>query len=60
MVHSVPHSEIRALVGDLREHGKYLFVTDLTEHYYVNFGSSWQAFVEAIQLKEDISPAERT
>lgn len=53
MVHSVPPNEIRALVESLRDQGKYLFVTNLTEDYYVKFGSSWQEFVDALQLKEE-------
>jgi hypothetical protein len=50
MVHSVPREEVRGLVEGLRTRGRYLFVTDVSEHYYVQFGSSWNEFIEAMQL----------
>jgi hypothetical protein len=48
MVHSVPINEVRGLVRELRHRGKYLFVTDLQEHYYVQFGTCWSEFVDAM------------
>jgi hypothetical protein len=48
MVHSVPKIAIRDLVQELRHRGKYLFVTDLFENYYVGFGSCWKDFVDAM------------
>jgi Spherulation-specific family 4 len=48
MVHSVPVDDVRGLVRQLRHRGKYLFVTDLSEHYYVQFGSSWREFIDAM------------
>lgn len=51
MVHSTPPAELKQLVQELRCRGEYLFVTELREHYYVKFGSSWQDFIEAMQME---------
>jgi hypothetical protein len=50
-VHSVPLQALKQLVVELRDRGQYLFVTNLREHYYVSFGSSWREFVEAMQME---------
>lgn len=50
IVHSVPRNEIKQLVLELRHRGQYLFVTELRERYYEKFGSSWDDFVEAMQM----------
>ncbi|KAF2198388.1 hypothetical protein GQ43DRAFT_164042 [Delitschia confertaspora ATCC 74209] len=51
IVHSVPREEIRELVMELRERGRYLFVTESNEDFYVKFGESWVDFVEAMQVQ---------
>ena len=48
MVHSVPKDKVKDLVQQLQQRGKYLFVTDLYENYYVQFGTCWQEFAEAM------------
>jgi hypothetical protein len=48
MVHSVPEKDIEALVGDLRERGAYLFITDLTAGFYEAFGEYWGRFADAM------------
>jgi hypothetical protein len=49
IIHSVPKDEVKVLVQELRQRGQYLFVTDLSENYYCDFGSSWNEFVLAMQ-----------
>lgn len=51
MVHSVPWDEVEQLVHHLRHRGEYVFVTDLSEHYYSRFGSSWGEFIKAMQME---------
>jgi hypothetical protein len=51
IVHSVPRDKVKGVVRQLRQHGGYLFVTDLSEHYYVSFASSWSDFIEAMQAE---------
>lgn len=49
-VHSVPANEVAKLVMDLRRRGQYIFVTDPSELFYVQFGQSWTVFIHAMQL----------
>ena len=51
IIHSVPRDEITGLVQKLRYRGKYVFVTDLCENYYVRFGESWADFIRAVQMQ---------
>jgi hypothetical protein len=48
IVHTVPKDELKPLVHQLRKRGEYLFVTDLCENYYSQFGPGWKDFVEAM------------
>jgi hypothetical protein len=48
IVHTVPKDELKPLVHQLRKRGEYVFVTDLCEHYYSQFGPNWKEFVEAM------------
>jgi hypothetical protein len=46
----VPANKVAKLVLDLRCRGQYLFVTDPSELFYIQFGQSWTAFIHAMQL----------
>ncbi|GAB7365321.1 hypothetical protein MBLNU230_g6402t1 [Neophaeotheca triangularis] len=48
IVHSVPNDRLPRMVHELRHRAQYLFLTDARYEYYERFGSSWQAFVQAM------------
>jgi len=47
MVNSTPGEEVGSLVKELKEKGKYVFVTDLRKDFYAGLGD-WREFVEAM------------
>ena len=48
MVHSTPTARIEDLVLATRERAAYIFVTDLSEGRYEDFGDHWKTFVAAM------------
>lgn len=50
IIHSVPAQDVQQLVLDLRHRAAYLFVTDLNQRMYNEFGQSWDDFIVAMQM----------
>jgi hypothetical protein len=48
MIHAVPMGNITEFVWAMREKAAYIFVTDLAECCYQNFGDSWKTFIAAM------------
>ena len=52
MVHSLPagygYSDLESYVNKLCDGAEFLFLTNLSQDYYANWGSSWNSFVNAI------------
>ena len=55
MLYSVPESEVVNVTWELRSRGRYVFVTDVSEGAYCQFGKKWAEFLEALDCKESPS-----
>lgn len=52
MISAVPGTQIGPLVGELRERGAYLFVTELVDDFYESFGTSWGDFMASMDSEQ--------
>lgn len=60
LVHSFPMDEdLGKAVKEMNKVAKHLYVTDLKDPDYTEFGKTWEAFVNAVAEIEDFSRSER-